>query len=95
MDGYKQLEKARLDCFKSCAERHTHHTSDSTQPQFFLEMLQMTTCIRHCEESRVGKMPWGGVSYAILEKLKLRAGYNYLQMCLAKVCLGLGLGIDV
>ena len=89
MEEYQGLQEARLKCFKECAQvSPTHHADFQTvdvQLQFFLRVFERGSCIRKCEESIVGMVPWGGVTHYALNQLRNQEGYNYLQLALFKV----------
>ena len=89
MEEFEHIEKAWLKCFRQCKEAQTASFTDDLdaddQMRFFHEVLSRRACIKHCQEKEVGPIPWGGVSEYIVDQLKSKNGYNYLQMSFYKV----------
>ena len=89
MEEYKDLEAARLKCFRECEDTASKLPSkfpEDTEMEFFFHILSRASCVKRCEEAAVGLLPWGAVSHYVLNQLKKKDGYNYLQMSLYKVC---------
>lgn len=88
MEEFEHIEKAWLKCFRQCKEAQTASFTDDLdaddQMRFFHEVLSRRACIKHCQEEEVGPIPWGGVSEYIVDQLKSKNGYNYLQMSFYK-----------
>ena len=88
MEEFKELELARLQCFKQCKGHKVKvqpELQDDEELQFFNNVITRAWCIRRCEEKVVGLTPWGGVSHYVLDQLKAKEGYNYIQMSLYQV----------
>ncbi len=87
MEEFKQLEQARLRCFRDCNKAGSAITlqSNSEQLQFFLKVIEKDSCIKTCEERVLEMVPWGGIPHHVLRQLKNKDGYNYLQLSMFRV----------
>ena len=88
IEEYKQLEEARLKCFRECESSPTQPFTDQGADEklrFFFKVVSRANCIKHCQGRTLGLVPWGGVSHYVLNQLQNKDSYNYLQMSLYKV----------
>ena len=88
LEDYNGTVQARLKCFANCKEQEAAISSDYADDfelKFFHAAIQKAACIESCEENNVGARPVGGVPNYIVEHLKEREAYNYLQMSLYQV----------
>ena len=89
MEEYDKLELARLECFKKCQaeeiDPNIDHEERKLQQNFFYAVTYTVYCVRRCEKELMGLIHIGGIPSHVLDQLKRKEGYNYLQMCLYNV----------